>query len=226
MSNSKFEFVKKYEQSNILLPNTFIVVRIDGRSFTDFCSTHEFVKPNDMRQIKLMNSAAMEVMKSFTDIVLAYGQSDEYSFVFKKSTKVFNRREDKILSCVLSLFSSSYTFRFGEFFKEEDGSMMRPKRIPSFDARIVLYPAMEDLKAYLSWRQVDCHINNLYNTVFWKLVKEGQMTPADAHKKLKGTFSKDKHEIMFSQFGCNYNDEPEVFKRGNTLIRMSNSKSK
>ena len=63
-----------------------------------------------------MNAAAREVMGSFTDIVLAFGQSDEYSFVFKKSTKVFNRREDKILSCVLSLFSSAYTYKFGDFF--------------------------------------------------------------------------------------------------------------
>ena len=47
MSNSKFEFVKKYEQSRELLPNTFMCVRIDGRSFTDFCDAHKFEKPND-----------------------------------------------------------------------------------------------------------------------------------------------------------------------------------
>jgi tRNA(His) guanylyltransferase len=114
-------------------------VRIDGRSFTDFCNAHKFEKPNDMRQIDLMNAAAMEVMQSFTDIVISYGQSDEYSFIFKKSTKVFNRREDKILSCVLSLFSSAYTMKFDEFFGT------KPVRIPSFDARIVLYPSLEDL---------------------------------------------------------------------------------
>ncbi len=73
MSNSRFEFVKKYEQSKELLPNTFIVVRIDGRSFTDFCAAHNFEKPNDKRMVNLMNSAAVEVMKSFTDIVMAYG---------------------------------------------------------------------------------------------------------------------------------------------------------
>ena len=86
-----------------------------------------------------MNAAAQEVMENFTDIVISYGQSDEYSFVFRKSTKVFNRREDKILSCVLSLFSSAYTFNFESIF----GS--KPIRIPSFDARIVLYPSLEDL---------------------------------------------------------------------------------
>ena len=33
--------------------------------------------------------------------------------------------------------------------------------IPSFDARTVLYPNDQTLRDYLSWRQADCHINNL-----------------------------------------------------------------
>jgi tRNA(His) guanylyltransferase len=55
------------------MPSTFIVVRIDGRGFTDFTSAHDFVKPNDIRGLKLMNKAAKEVMKSFTEIVISYG---------------------------------------------------------------------------------------------------------------------------------------------------------
>ena len=126
-------------------------------------------------------------------MIIAYGQSDEYSFVFKKNAKLFNRREDKILSCVVSLFSSSYVFYFSKYFSD-----VKLKLIPSFDARIVLYPSIEDLKAYLSWRQVDCHINNLYNTTFWALIKQGHLTPAAAHQRLKGTVSSDKNEILFT----------------------------
>ena len=44
---------------------------------------------------------------------------------------------------------------------------------PSFDARIVLYPSDQNIIDYLSWRQADVHINNLYNTCFWNLVKSG-----------------------------------------------------
>lgn len=73
MANSKFEYVKQFEQSHVLLPSTFIVVRLDGRAFTPFCELHKFEKPNDIRALKLMNKAAKEVMKSFTDIVIAYG---------------------------------------------------------------------------------------------------------------------------------------------------------
>lgn len=73
MAKSKFEYVKEFERSNELLQNTFIVVRVDGRGFTSFCDAHEFEKPNDLRAIKLMNRAAKEVMKSFNEIVIAYG---------------------------------------------------------------------------------------------------------------------------------------------------------
>ena len=116
MANSKFSYVKHFEQSNTLLPNTYIVVRVDGRGFTQFCDVHGFEKPNDLRGIKLMGKAAKEVMKSFNEIMIAYGDSDEFSFVFCKSAKIFNRREDKILSCVLSLFSTSYVFYWSKYF--------------------------------------------------------------------------------------------------------------
>ena len=29
----------------------------------------------------------------------------------------------------------------------------------------------------------------------------------------------DKHEILFSRFKINYNDEPEIFKKGSVLYR-------
>lgn len=53
-------------------------MRIDGRGFSKFTKKHDFTKPNDRRAIDLMNAAAEEVMKQLVDIVIAYGQSDEY----------------------------------------------------------------------------------------------------------------------------------------------------
>lgn len=87
MSNSKFEYVKAFENHSDLLPNTYIVVRIDGKAFTKFTDTHQFKKPNDIRGIKVMLLAGLSVMNSFTEIFLGYGQSDEFSFVFKKKSK-------------------------------------------------------------------------------------------------------------------------------------------
>ena len=53
---------------------------------------HHFVKPNDERALGLMTRAGQTVMEDFKDCVVAYGQSDEYSFVFHKNTTVYNRR--------------------------------------------------------------------------------------------------------------------------------------
>lgn len=50
------------------------------------------MKPNDERALGLMRQSAENVMNEFKDVVIAYGQSDEFSFVLKKTTTQFSRR--------------------------------------------------------------------------------------------------------------------------------------
>lgn len=64
--------------------------------------------------------------------------------------------------------------------------------MPTFDSRIVVYPNELVVKDYFRWRQVDCHINNLYNTTFWCLVKRG-MQNQQVEKLLKDTNSAGKN---------------------------------
>ncbi|KAF7252204.1 hypothetical protein EG68_08814 [Paragonimus skrjabini miyazakii] len=40
----------------------------------------------------------------------------------------------------------------------------------------------------------------------------------------QGTLSSDKNELLFSEFGCNYNNEPELFRKGTVLFRNKNSR--
>ena len=42
---------------------------------------YKFVKPNDRNALDLMNAAAVAVMKELPDLVLAYGNSDEFRYV-------------------------------------------------------------------------------------------------------------------------------------------------
>ena len=219
MSNSKFEYVKGFENKNDLLKNTYIVVRIDGKAFTKFTDAHQYKKPNEIQGIKLMVLSAISVMESFTEIFLAYGQSDEFSFAFKKNARLYNRRHEKILTNVVSQFNSAFVYYWPKIFV----NCPELKYPPCFDGRIVLYPSFQNLKDYFSWRYVDCHINDLYNTTFWALVQEGKMSKDEAHQKLKGTLSNDKNEILFSQFKINYNNQPEVYKKGSLVIRVKKS---
>ena len=95
MANSKFEYVKKYERPDFLLPSTYIVVRVDGRGFQKcsqdhlpmlklladflrFTNKYAFEKPNDRSALDLMNEAATAVLSELPDICLAYGVSDEF----------------------------------------------------------------------------------------------------------------------------------------------------
>merc|ERR1712037_42598 len=211
---NKWEYVRGFELDDRLLPNSWIVVRVDGKGFHKFSDAHSFAKPNDKRALDLMNACARDVVGEFVDLVFAYGQSDEYSFVFRRETDLYRRRSAKLLTNLVSHFSSSYVFRWREFFPDQS-----LQRAPIFDGRVVLYPSERNIRDYLSWRQADCHINNLYNTVFWALVQQGGLSNQDAMERLKGSLAKDKNEILFSEFGVNYNKEPGQFRKGTSLFR-------
>lgn len=141
-----------------------------------------------------MARSARSVMEELEDIVIAYGQSDEFSFVFKRSSNWFRRRarcwgflplcvsflihhiklispflsfDSKFMTHVASQFSSSFVFYWNEFFDEQP--LLYP---PGFDGRVVLYPTNHTLRDYLSWRQADCkYILNFYSlkSIWWNM---------------------------------------------------------
>jgi hypothetical protein len=89
----------------------------------------------------------------------------------------------KISSAIVSLFTSSYVHLWPSYFPS---SPLTSSNLPFFDSRVVCYPTDESVKDYLRWRQVDCHINNLYNTCFWKLVHRYQQeNPAWTEKEAR-----------------------------------------
>ncbi|ETW82030.1 hypothetical protein HETIRDRAFT_384464 [Heterobasidion irregulare TC 32-1] len=214
MAESRFEYVKGFELPDPLLPDTYMLMRVDGHSFHRFSAEHNFEKPNDERALRLMDRAARAVMDEYPDVVLAFGESDEYSFLLRKSAALYNRRHAKILSTLTSLFTAAYVMHWPAHFPDE------PLRYaPAFDARIVLYPSARAVRDYFAWRQADTHINNLYNTTFWALVQQGGLSTKEAHESLRGTVSGQKHEILFSRFNVNYNALPARFRKGSVMVR-------
>jgi tRNA(His) guanylyltransferase len=116
-----------------------------------------------------MDRAARVVMANYPDIVLSFGQSDEYryflfystnesrlstihSFLFRRSTSLYSRRASKILSTVVSLFTSAYLMNWSRYF---DTALPKENYPPSFDGRITLYPTEKEVRDYFAWRQVD-----------------------------------------------------------------------
>ncbi|KOM49297.1 hypothetical protein LR48_Vigan08g012400 [Vigna angularis] len=210
INNVTPEYVRSFEFDSKLMPSTWIVVRIDGCHFHRFSEVHEFVKPNDDRALNLMNLCAVAVLEKFwEDIVFAYGVSDEYSFIIKKTCNLYQRRANKMVSAIVSFFTSTYVMRWNEFFPQSE-----LKYPPSFDGRAVCYPSTEILRDYLSWRQVDCHINNQYNSCFWKLVASGK-SKREAQNSLKGGQLQKKIE----ELAIDYNKLPVMFRQGSSVYR-------
>ncbi|OAX85429.1 hypothetical protein ACJ72_00200 [Emergomyces africanus] len=209
----RYEYVKAFEQDDTLLPNTWIVVRIDGRGFHRFSDRYQFRKPNDERALNLMNTAACAVMKDLPDLIIAYGVSDEYRCGLLLINGDLNIYEYLIL--ITAFDKASFSTGAVSYLSGE----AEPGFLPSFDGRAVQYPSLKNLRDYMSWRQADCHINNLYNTTFWNMILRGGMSNTEAEKALQGTVSGDKNEILFSKFGINYNNEPEMFRKGSVIFR-------
>lgn len=161
-----------------------------------------------------MNACAVAVMHDIQDIILAYGQSDEYSFVLRRTSTLYTRRASKIASTIVSLFTSNYVFHWPTHLP--DKKLLYP---PSFDARVVCYPSDSNLRDYLAWRQADCHINNLYNTCFWAIVQRGAKTEVEAEAELRGTMAAEKNDIMFTRYEINYNELPEMFRKGSVVVK-------
>ncbi|CAM8995025.1 unnamed protein product [Rhodiola kirilowii] len=212
MANSKYEYVKQFEvEDEIMYPN-FIVVRIDGHHFKRFSEVHEFEKPNDERGLKLMNACAVAVLEEYPDVICSYGYSNEYSFVFKRSTKFYQRRASKVMTLVVSYFTSTYITKWKEFFTHD------LCYAPSFCGHIIQCATVEVLQTYLAWRQNDCHTNNLFNTCLYMLIKSGK-TDAMAQTVMKDTRKQEKNELLFQQFGINYKKLPEIFRQGSFIMK-------
>lgn len=121
----------------------------------------------------------------------------------------------KLVTTIVSTFTSYYIYLWPQYFP--DRPLSPP--LPSFDGRAVCYPSVSNLRDYMSWRQADCHINNLYNTAFWSLILRGGMDSQQAERALAGTVSGDKNELLFTRFGINYNNEPDIYKKGSVIFR-------
>jgi len=60
----------------------------------------------------------------------------------------------------------------------------------------------------------------LYNTCYWHLVKSG-VSAQDAQREVGQAKSEQKHELLFSRFGVNYNSLPPLHRKGSVILRVS-----
>lgn len=160
MAHSRFEQeAKQFEKKDTLLPRTYVCIRADGAGFKQLAQHCGWHKPWDERALHLMKVAASDVLRRLPDIPLAYGHSDEFTFVLPPHSQLFQRNEAKLVSTVASTLASSFALHYSGVFEQEGDSLPSPP--PSFHARCATLPSVAYAREYLSWRQADCTFQQL-----------------------------------------------------------------
>lgn len=209
MAKSRYEYTRLIEKDDYCQPNKYIVVRIDGISFHRFTTVHNYNKPNDIYGLQCMNYAALYVSRHVSDIILSYGISDEYSFIIQPYTTYYQRRKNKIISVIVSLFTAQFNLLFTHITK-------RKLQYPAtFDGRIVEYN-IDELRDYLSYRQVDLHINQTYNYLYHTLCMNN-MTNTEAEKICSSLDNKGKLDMLKNKYNIDYNNVPLIYRYGSII---------
>jgi tRNA(His) 5'-end guanylyltransferase len=186
-----------------VLPQIYMVARLDGRSFTRLTKeVYHFASPFDEKFRDLMLATVEHLMNCGFKVLYGYTQSDEISLLFSLEEQTFGRKLRKYNSILAGEASARFSLLLGG--------------IATFDCRICQLPNKELLLDYFSWRSEDTHRNALNSHCYWLLRNQGK--PGElAARTLSGMSVAEKNELLF-QAGLNFNDLPNWQKRGVGLV--------
>lgn len=182
-----------------VLPEMFMVARLDGRSFTrltkELC---QFEAPYDERFRDMMVSTTESLMTCGFRVVYAYTQSDEISLLFDLNEQQFGRKLRKLNSTLAGEASARFSLLLG--------------RVATFDCRISQLPCVNLVVDYFRWRNEDASRNALNSYCYWTYRASGLDEKAANEKILRLSVSQ-KNELLFA-LGINFNNVPIWQKRG------------
>lgn len=180
----------EYFHSLRILPETWVIIRVDGRSFSQFTKSR-FEKPFDVEFHKLMVQTATALLEELNGIY-SYTESDEISVLFPPSWDLFDRSLEKIVSISASIASATFTHAF--------------QTVVNFDSRVWLGVNQSQIIDYFRWRQADATRSALNGWCYWMLRKLGE-TARKATTLLDSQSVAFKHDLLL-QNGINFNELP------------------
>ncbi len=193
--------MRVYETANdvCVLPEMYMVARIDGRSFTKLTKdVHQFKAPFDERFRDYMVETVKHLMNCGFNVIYGFTESDEISLLFDFNETTFSRKHRKYNSVLAGEASAKFSTLLGS--------------VASFDCRICELPNKNLVVDYFRWRNEDAHRNALNAHCYWRLRQDG-FTKGQATKRIEGISNADKNELLFS-YGINFNEIPNWQKRG------------
>lgn len=204
--------MRVYEESldQILLPELYLVARLDGNRFTrltkEVCN---FEAPFDERFRDMMVRTVQALMNYGFRVIYGFTESDEISLLFHPEENTFGRKVRKYNSILAGVASAAFSLELGQS--------------AVFDCRMVPLPTVERVRDYFLWRQEDAHRNALNAHCYWLLRKQGVSKRA-ATSQLDGQSTAYKNELLF-QNGINFDKLPAWQKRGIGLYWKTEEKT-
>lgn len=152
--------MKSYEKiaDYQLMPNTYIVTRLDGRAFSKFTKAIGFKKPFDLDFVEAMKNATKRLIQS-THASLGYTQSDEVTLIFKPERERFSNRVEKLCS---TLASEMTLYFYQELIKINSNYIEKLNKLnPIFDCRVFNVPSKKEALNAVLWREQDAVKNSI-----------------------------------------------------------------
>jgi len=195
------EQMRIYETAHdhCVLPEMYIVARIDGRCFTALTKEkHKFNTPYDVKFRDLMIETVKHLMQCGFKVLYGFTYSDEISLLLDLNDNTFDRKERKLNSVIAGEASAKFSLLLGD--------------IGVFDSRICQLPNKQRVIDYFRWRSEDAYRNALNAYCYWSLRKEG-VSPAKSAATFNKMSETDKKAFLLEN-GVHFNDLPSWQTRG------------
>ncbi len=186
-----------------VVPQAWIILRLDGRSFTKFTSKN-FDKPFDQQFHVAMVEAAQRLVKDM-QALYAFTESDEISVLLPHKSTLFDREQEKLVSLSAALASASLSLSF--------------QQIVQCDSRVCVAATIQQVIDYFLWRQSDASRCCLNGWCYWTLRKQG-LGVRETTRQLHGRSFDWKNQMLLER-GIDFGQLPHWQTRGTGIYRKT-----
>lgn len=190
-------------------PNTYLYVRLDGRTFSKF--TKGLARPYDIRMSSLMKEVTQALVKEF-NAVIGYTQSDEINLIINNSYEtscIFEGKKQKLISTLASYASAVFNAKLAKAIPEKDPETTG--KYPSFDCRIFPVQNKGEAANAILWREQDAIKNSVSMAAYHYF----------SHRDLHKVNTHVMKDMLKTQANVIWDDYPKFFKSGSYYQRVT-----
>ena len=198
-----------------LIPNSYIIIMLDGRSFSNKIKNN-FEKPFDDFFVNAMNETAKYLCQHIDGARFAFVQSDEISILISDldlDSPFFQNRTNKILSLASSMATGKFNQIMATRFLTDDKALTKEdvmnQELYEFDCKAWNVPTPNDVYAWFLFRQIDCVRNSKQQTAQTWL----------SHKQLNGLKTDEQIRLLEDVKGIKWEDYPAGVKYGRRIVK-------